>query len=77
MTPAVYVAIGVNVLSLAFAAGGAWYAFKQVRRDLNGLGAKVNRQDAKFTTLAILLLADATDEKKDRLADRILDKLAR
>lgn len=77
MTPAAYVAIGVNALSLAFAAGGAWWAFKQVRRDLNGLGAKVNKQDAKFVTLAILLLAGAADKDKELLADRLLDKLCR
>lgn len=81
MTPAAWIAVALNVLLWAFAAGGAWAVVKQMRKDLNGLGAKSNRieQDSnrKFTALAILLMAAAPDEDRELLADRLLDRLCR
>lgn len=79
MTPAAWIAIAINALLWAFAAGGAWFLVRQMRKDVNGLGAKVNRESAetqrKFTAIAILMLATADDRDKELLADRLLDKL--
>lgn len=75
MTPAVWILLAVNAAGWIFAAGGAWYMLKQLRRDLNGVGAKVNRQESKFMVFAILLLAGADDKDRELLADRLLDKL--
>jgi hypothetical protein len=80
VTPALYIAIASNVLMLAFAAGGAWALVKQLRKDLNGLGTKVNRQaaesDRKFQMIAIVALEQVQDSAaRSQLATRILDVL--
>lgn len=81
MTPAIYVAIAINVLGWAFAAGMGWAFLRQVRKDLNGMGAKTNRLEGetnrRFMALALLMLAAAGDEEKELLADRLLDKVCR
>lgn len=81
MTPQLWLLVAVNAAGWIFAAGGAWFLLQQVRRDVNGLGAKVNRlereAERKFTVLALLLVAAAAEEDKGRLVDRLLDKLAR
>lgn len=88
MTPALWLVIAGWV----FAAGGAWFALKQVRRDVNGLGTKVHRlaaeiadarrqsereADRRYMTLAIILLASAEERDRELLADRLLDGIAR
>ena len=58
----------VPILSLVFGAGGAWFFIKQSRKDVNGLGQKVNNEIAQTqrrhinVCLALMLLAsdDAT-----------------
>lgn len=64
------------LISIVFGAGGAYFLIQQSRKDVNGLGAKVNR-DAKQsairhqnTTLALMLLAD-TDDKKQQIAEML------
>ena len=52
---------------LAFGAGGAWFFIKQSRKDVNGLGAKVNaeiRQSARrHINLCLAAMVAAPDEK--------------
>jgi hypothetical protein len=51
------------LISLAFGAGGAWFLIKQSRKDVNGLGNKVNFEIKQTSrryvnvTLALMLLA--------------------
>lgn len=81
MTAAAWIAVAINALMWAFAAGGAWGLLRQIRKDLNGLGAKTNKLEAetnrRFTAIAVLMLAAAGDQDKELLADRLLDKLCR
>lgn len=80
MTPAAYIAIAFNVLGLTFAGGVAWAMVKQLRKDLNGLGGKVNRQtaecDRKFAAIAIVALEQTQEPAaRTQLATRILELL--
>lgn len=59
---------------LAFGAGGAWFFIKQSRKDVNGLGAKVNheiRQSARrHINLCLALMLTASDEsERQKVAD--------
>jgi hypothetical protein len=60
--------------SLAFGAGGAWFLIKQSRKDVNGLGAKVNKEVSVSarrhinTALSLMLLAPS-DEIRSKLVD--------
>jgi hypothetical protein len=61
--------------SLAFGAGGAWFLIKQSRKDVNGLGNKVNGEIKKTerrhhnTTVAIMHLAAGDKELSARVAE--------
>ena len=63
--------------SLAFGAGGAYFLIKQSRKDVNGLGNKVNVEVRKSATrhqnvtLALMLLASGDEEKAKRVADML------
>ena len=63
--------------SLAFGAGGAYFLIKQSRKDVNGLGSKVNaevRTSAtrhQNVTLALMLLASGDKEKAKQVADML------
>lgn len=60
-------------LSLAFGAGGAYFLIKQSRKDVNGLGRKVNREISRSSarhqniTLALMLLAP--EAQKEQIAN--------
>ncbi len=62
-----------NLLALAFGAGGAYFLLKQSRKDVNGLGQKVNRELSRSSTrhqnisLALMLLAG--DERKGQVSE--------
>ena len=68
----------IRIGELFFAVGSAWFFVKQMRKDLNGLGARVREdraaEDFRFWTTAILAVA-LTDRAEDRkwLAERILE----
>lgn len=63
-----------QLLSLAFGAGGAWFLIRQSRKDVNGLGSKVNaevRQSARRhinIALCLMLLAPS-DELRRKVSD--------
>lgn len=63
-----------HLISLAFGAGGAWFLIRQSRKDVNGLGGKVNaeaKSNARRhhnTALALMLVAQ-NDEQRARIAD--------
>ena len=62
------------LLGLAFAAGGGWLTLKESRKQVNGVGAKVNREkelnEDRFRrmSLAVMSLAD-TEERKQQLLE--------
>lgn len=59
-----------TLLTVAFAAGGAWILLKQSRKDVNGLGRKMNREISdslsrhQNVTLALMLLAKDDIERR-------------
>lgn len=55
------------IVGLIFGAGGTYYSLKQMRRDVNGIGRKVNEtgsQNAKFHVRLCLALVLMTDDKE-------------
>jgi hypothetical protein len=63
-----------EVLALAFGAGGAYFFLKQARKDVNGLGYKVNaevKQSARrHINVVLSLMVLAPDEvTKRKIAD--------
>ncbi|MBZ5700244.1 MAG: hypothetical protein LAN84_00195 [Acidobacteriia bacterium] len=67
------------LLSLTFGAGGAYYMIKQSRKDVNGLGRKVNGEIRKSNsrhqniTLALMSLANS-DEQRQYIAELLREK---
>ena len=59
------VELAIFVITLIFAAGGAWFLLKQTRRHVNGVGAKVNR-------LVMALMLIVPEEQKKDIAQLIL-----
>lgn len=63
-----------HLISLAFGAGGAWFLIRQSRKDVNGLGGKVNHEVKSNArrhhnaALALMLLAQS-DEQRARIAE--------
>lgn len=59
------------LLTVAFAGGGAWLTLKETRRHVNGLGAKVTRQDEARTKeierIRLAIFALACDKKESAL----------
>ncbi len=57
-----------DVLALAFGAGAAFALLRRSKKDVNGLGKKVNREIARSSTrhqnLTIALMLLAADEKR-------------
>lgn len=77
MSPEAWIAIMGAIqflLALAFAAGMYVTTVKRSKKDVNGLGTKVNRELARSqarhqnVTMALMLLANSKEEK-DRLAE--------
>jgi hypothetical protein len=50
------------IITLIFAAGGAWAMFRQTRKDLNGIGARTRR----FEKNLLLALMVTTEKREDR-----------
>jgi hypothetical protein len=62
------------VLMVVFGAGGAWFFIKQSRKDVNGLGMKVNnevRQSSRrhINIVLALMLVAPDDSARKKLAD--------
>lgn len=70
-----YVVILVNLLTLAFAAGGAWFALKQSQKDVNGLGRKMGEQgktaDARYLRLSLAISTVCSDEQRIKIAEML------
>ena len=77
MTPETYVQVGTGILELAFFAGGLYYAIRQMRRDLNGLGVKVRAmqqaEDGRFLAVAVALLLIAPEKNRESIAAKLLE----
>lgn len=58
----------IYFVGLIFAAGGGWVALKEVRRQVNGVGAKLtaseNERKDRHNRLCMALLVLASDEQK-------------
>ena len=61
------------LMTLAFGAGGAYFLIKQSRKDVNGLGRKVNaeisRSARRHQNISVALMLLASDEQKEKIAD--------
>jgi hypothetical protein len=62
-----------HLLYFAFGAGGAYALLKQNRKDVDGVGRKVNNEISKSSVrhqnITIALMLMASDEQKDKIAD--------
>lgn len=61
------VSLGIWLVSTIFAAGGAWVAFRQVRKDVNGIG-KIQRRDRWNNMLGLMVITERREDRQ-RLAD--------
>ncbi len=74
MTPE---AVIFPILSLVFGAGGAYFLIQQSRKDVNGLGSKVNREAMKAArrhhnvSLSLMLLAPNDKALKQQIAEML------
>lgn len=76
--PSVISELLIGLFTLTFGAGGAYFALKQGRKDVNGLGRKVNSELVKSETrynrlcLALMLICDPA--QKNKIASILLGK---
>jgi adenine C2-methylase RlmN of 23S rRNA A2503 and tRNA A37 len=62
-----------HLLAFAFGAGGAWFLIRQSRKDVNGLGSKMNAEIKQATrqhlnvALALMLVAQ-NDDQREKIA---------
>ena len=77
MKPEVIVQVAIGLLELAFFAGGLYYAIRQMRRDLNGLGVKVRAmqqvEDERFLVVVVSLLLLSPEKDRKFLASKLLE----
>lgn len=63
----------IQLVTLAFGAGGAFFLLKHTKRDVNGLGQKVRGEMARTATrhqnITVALMLLAPDDKKEAIAD--------
>ncbi|MGH9744734.1 MAG: hypothetical protein ACRD59_01320 [Candidatus Acidiferrales bacterium] len=63
------------LLSLAFGAGGAYFLIKQSRKDVNGLGRKMNaeikRSQARWQNLSLALMFVCTEAQREKIAEML------
>jgi c-di-AMP phosphodiesterase-like protein len=63
----------ISAVSLAFGAGGAHFLIKQSRKDVNGLGRKVNKEISRSSTrhqnLTVALMLLAPEAQREKIAD--------
>ncbi len=70
-----YVVILANLLTLAFAAGGAWFALKQSQKDVNGLGRKMGESittaNQRYLRTCLALMTVCPAEERAKLAEML------
>ena len=67
--------IGLStLLGLAFGAGGAWFLIKQSRKDVNGLGRRLNQEVKKLDNIIVALMLITPDEVKRDVAKILTTK---
>jgi hypothetical protein len=75
MKPEVIVQVAIGLLELAFFAGGLYFAIKQMRRDLNGLGLKVrsmqHTEDDRYLAVVVSLLLLSPEKDRQFLAEKL------
>jgi hypothetical protein len=58
----------IYFIGLVFAAGGGWFALKEVRKQVNGVGAKLRASDAQrqdeHRKVCMAIVAIASEEQK-------------
>lgn len=61
--------LGIFLVTLIFTAGGAWFRFNRLTRDVNGIGRKVNvlEKDDRYARASMALLAIAATEEQKKL----------
>lgn len=61
--------IAIFVVTLIFTAGGAWFRFNRLSKDVNGIGRKVNvlEKDDRYARASMALLAIAATEEQKKL----------
>lgn len=68
MPSPVMLQILITLFGLAFSAGGAWVMLKEAQRHVNGLGAKVNKNEEiradRDRRLSLAVLAVASNEEQ-------------
>lgn len=67
-----YIVILVQLLTLAFAGGGAWVALKQGQKDVNGLGRKMGEStkiaNSRYLKLSLAVMSVCTEGQKKDIA---------
>jgi hypothetical protein len=70
-------AFGGPVLGVAFGAGSAYFLIKQSRKDVNGLGSKVNREIDRATkfreTMMVAIMLIVPSESRTQIAKILTD----
>ena len=69
--------MAIMIGTIIFSAGGVYYAFKQSRRDLNGLGRKVRdneqKTDERYLVTVVAALVICKPEDRKFLAEKFLE----
>ncbi|MGA3295291.1 MAG: hypothetical protein ABSE45_15085 [Candidatus Acidiferrales bacterium] len=80
MTPA-FIQIAIAIAGVVFSAGGAMFLVKQMRRDLNGIGAKARLIEDKaadrYIALSFAILLSAPEGKRTAIAQILLNAALR
>lgn len=62
----------IYLLGLVFAAGGIYATFRRMKKDLNGMGQKLNREIAGRQRDRLLILKIAPEGTRDELITEFL-----
>ncbi len=69
----VVIPVVIYFVGLIFAAGGGWVALKEVRRQVNGVGGKLNASEKerndRHNRLCMAIVAMASEEKKQLVVE--------
>jgi hypothetical protein len=69
------------MVGVIFGAGGAWFLVKQMRRDLNGIGAKARLIEDKaadrYIAISFAILLSAPEDKRRAVAQILLNAALR
>lgn len=66
-----YANLAIYFVGLIFAAGGAWFRFSRLAKDVNGVGRKVNamEKDDRYARIQMAIVAIAPEEKKQMVLE--------